>query len=318
MMPSEASLQAKRQELMAIAESKEFYLANEWLIAIQQVKDLMTLDALTVAVMNNDVYAIQRAFSPEAVQLRLKGFKDAMTNHYATSGVQIAKNITVSGVYFNQVNPRLVGIVNNWTNTLITNETQATIQGIGAELSKATLRGVNPLQSARAIRGSIGLTPQQVKAIQNYEAKLRAGESVTSYKLRDKRLTKKVLKEDDIIKRVDRYRQKQLKYRAETIARTEALRMTNMANQHIYENAIEEGSIGANDYRRYWVPRRDSKTRDAHLTLPSMNKEGRAINEPFISTLGRIMYPHDPTASAGNTINCRCVVIYALQASAFL
>ena len=140
MPPSDEILQAKRAELIAIAESKEAYLAREWLLAIQGVKDLMTLDSLTVAIMNNDVHAIQRAFTPDAVQLRLKGFKDAMTNHYSVSGVQIAKNITVSGVYFNQVNPRLANVVNTWTNTLITNETQATIKGIGAELSRSTLR----------------------------------------------------------------------------------------------------------------------------------------------------------------------------------
>jgi hypothetical protein len=318
MPPKESELQAGRVEIIALAQSKEFYLANEWLLAIQQVKDLMTLDKLVVAVMNNDVYAIQRAFSQDAVQLRLKGFKDAMTNHYTASGVQLAKKVTASGVYFNQVNPRLAGIVNNWTNTLITNETNATIQGIGVELGNATLRGVNPLASARAIRQSIGLTPQQVQAVKNYEAKLRAGLSTNSYKLRDKRLVKKVLNEQDIVKRVERYSQKQLKYRAEMIARTESLRMVNMANQHIYDNAIEEGSIGANDYRKYWVPRRDNKTRDAHLTLPSMNKDGRAINEPFVSALGLIQYPHDPTAPAKMTINCRCVVIYELQASAFL
>lgn len=316
-MPSESQLQAKRNKLIALAESKEGYLAREWLLSIQAIKDITTLDALIVALQNNDVYAIQRAFTQEAVQLQLTNFKNAMTNVYTASGNSLA-TIAPSGIYFNQVNPRLVNIVNSWSNTLITNESQATIQGIGEVLGKVTIEGQNPLVGARRIRDSIGLTPQQVRAVENYERKLRAGESVESYQLRDKRLKKKTLTEDDIIKRVDRYRQRQLKFRAETIARTESLRMVNMANQHIYDNAIEEGTIGANDYRKFWVATRDMRTRDAHRSLPSMNPQGRAINEAFVSTLGRIMYPHDPNASASNTIRCRCVVVYELQAEAFL
>ena len=315
-MPSESQLQAKRNKLIALAESKEGYLAREWLLSIQAIKDITTLDALIVALQNNDVYAIQRAFTQEAVQLQLTGFKNAMTNVYTSSGNSLA-TIAPSGIYFNQVNPRLVNIVNNWSNTLITNESQATIQGIGEVLGRVTIEGQNPLVGARRIRDSIGLTPQQVRAVENYERKLRAGESVESYQLRDKRLKKKTLTEDDIIKRVERYRQRQLKFRAETIARTESLRMVNMANQHIYDNAIEEGRIGANDYRKFWVATRDMRTRDAHRSLPSMNPQGRAINEAFVSTLGRIMYPHDPNASASNTIRCRCVVVYELQAEAF-
>ena len=316
-MPSESQLQAKRNKLIALAESKEGYLAREWLLSIQAIKDITTLDALIVALQNNDVYAIQRAFTQEAVQLQLTNFKNAMTNVYTASGNALTKT-TPTGVYFNQVNPRLVNIINTWSNRLITNESQATIQGIGQVLSQTTLQGQNPLVGARRIRDSIGLTPQQVRAVDNYERKLRAGESVESYQLRDKRLKKKTLTEDDIIKRVERYRQRQLKFRAETIARTESLRMVNMANQHIYENGIEEGRIGANDYRKFWVATRDMRTRDAHRSLPSMNPQGRAINEAFVSTLGRIMYPHDPNASASNTIRCRCVVVYELQAEAFL
>jgi hypothetical protein len=312
-MISRNRLEEKRQEVLRLADAKIGYVSKAWLESVQAVRDMATLEQLATALMNNDVYAIQRIYSPDAVQLQLTGFKDALTNVYTVNGVKLASQVPQAGIYFNQVNPRLVDIVNTWTNNLITNETQATIQRIGQEIGKATLQGKNPLVGARKIRDSIGLTPQQVKAVQNYERALRGMGNPKSYTLRDKRLdTKKLLTEEMIEKRVERYRQKQLKYRAETIARTEALRMTNMANQHLYENAIQEGTIQEDTYRRYWVSTRDNRTRDAHRTLPSMNKEGRAINEPFRSSLGLIMYPHDPNASPKNTIGCRCVVVYDL------
>lgn len=319
MPPSERTLQAKRDKVLVLADSKQGYISRAWLQAIQAIKDVATLDKLIVALSNNDVYAIQRLITPENVQLQLAGFKEAMTQTYMATGVALAQMEPSIAITFNQVNPRLVSIVNNWSNTLITNESQATIQMIGREIGKATIEGKNPIESARRIRSFIGLTPEQQRAVDNYERKLRAGEDVTTYKLRDKRLdTKRTLKEADIQKRVDRYIEKQLKYRAEVIARTEALRMVSMANQHIYENAIEEGKIRPNDYRRYWVATRDLRTRDAHRAMKAYNPEGRAINEPFKSPLGDIMYPHDPNARPANTIHCRCVLIYSLEAEAFL
>jgi hypothetical protein len=176
-------------------------------------------------------------------------------------------------------------------------------------------------------RGLIGLSKPQQVALKNYEKQLREGSTQALNRvLRDRRQDAGTLKaikqgipltEEEIAKRVTRYEQRLLKYRAETIARTEALRMTNMANQHIYDNAIEEGRITPNAYKRYWVAANDTRTRDAHVALPSMNKEGRAIDEPFHSPLGMIMYPHDPMASAANTINCRCTLVYSLQMDAF-
>jgi hypothetical protein len=319
-MSSEKELQAKREELLSISESKEGYLAREWLLAIQAVKDLASFDDLMIALSNKHYAEIGRIFNPQAIQSRLLGFKNALSNIYSQAGGQVASNVETAGIYRDQVNPQLAGVVDRWTGNLIKHASQETIQRIGEEIGKATLQGKNPIAASRSIRDSVGLTPDQIRAIENYERKLRNGESVSRYKLRDKRFdkTKRPLNEEDIIKRVDRYTQNQLKHRAETIARNEALRMVNMANHHVYENAIKEGSIGANDYRKFWVARRDDKTRDAHRTIGSMNPDGRAIDEPFKSSLGDIMYPHDPTASAKNTINCRCVVIYSLQAAAFL
>lgn len=318
-MPSKHTLQAKREQLIALADGKVGYISKAWRDSISRIKDMVALEDLIKAVRNNDVYAINRQYAPETIQLQLIVFKHALTTAYVATGATIASQATQSTVYFNGVNPRLTAIVNNWSNTLITNETQATIQTIGRTLGQAALDGVNPIESARRIRNNIGLTPQQQQAIANYERALREGKSPTSYRLRDKRFDgkKTALTEDDIIKRVERYTEKQLKFRSEMIARTESLRMVNMANQHIYENAIEEGTIRPDEYRKYWVATQDSKTRDAHRTLPSMNKEGRAINEPFKSTLGNIMYPHDPLATAKNTINCRCVCIYDFNVEAF-
>jgi len=326
-MSSERELNEARAALLAIAESKQVYLQRAYIEAIGRVRDLMTLQELENALLNGDLYAIQRAYGSENVQPMLAGFKDALTNTYAFAGGKLASEIPTTSVYFNQVNPRLVEVVNQWSNTLITNETQATIQSIGKSLGQATIQGINPKTAAVRFRGRIGLTDAQQSYLANYERQLRTNDPrALDRALRDKRQDAGTLKairnntpmsEADVQKRVQRYEERMLKYRAETIARTESLRMTNMANQHIYDNAVEEGSIQAADYRRFWVNTKDTRTRDAHVSLPSMNPLGVALNEPFKSTLGNIMYPHDPNASAGNTVNCRCTLVYKLQASLF-
>jgi hypothetical protein len=44
-----------------------------------------------------------------------------------------------------------------------------------------------------------------------------------------------------------------------------------------------------------------------------MNGVKVALNQPFFTSGEEIMYPGDPSAKAGNVINCRCKVVFTVK-----
>ncbi len=85
------------------------------------------------------------------------------------------------------------------------------------------------------------------------------------------------------------------KNRAKVIARTEI---------GASQSAVRFETLSRNGVtRKRWSASLDSKVREAHRALHGQEQD---IDRPFQSMLGPIMHPHDPGASAANTINCRC------------
>lgn len=58
--------------------------------------------------------------------------------------------------------------------------------------------------------------------------------------------------------------------------------------------------------KKKWLAILDNRTRDSHAALDGQEQE---LDEPFISPLGKIMYPGDPTAEPGDVYNCRCDMV---------
>jgi len=84
------------------------------------------------------------------------------------------------------------------------------------------------------------------------------------------------------------------KSRAETIARTE----TNGVMQKGTFEAYKQANLPF----KVWVTVGDDKVRASHQIADG---EERALNDSFSNGL---MFPSDPSGSAGETINCRCVI----------
>lgn len=346
MQPTQTSQRDFVTAILDIAKGLEPAIAAAWLAALQEVKDMATLTQLANSLRAGDVYAVYNVYRPEAVQGRLQGFSLALADSYTTAGKKLdayqptikPKIVGRAGVNyrpgqiapdylfevrFNQLNPRLVDVASKWHAELVRELSNEVRAGVEESIRRMTLEGKNPLATAREIRENLGLTAKQQQAVANYRKALEnLDKNALERKLRDRRFDpridrairdNKALPSEVIDKYVERYRQKMVKQRAETIARTEALRNTNMANQHTWENAVEEGVVAPEQVRRKWINTKDGRTRDAHISIPQLNKEGRGLREAFISPLGPIMYPHDPAARAANTVNCRCTLFYRID-----
>jgi hypothetical protein len=169
----------------------------------------------------------------------------------------------------------------------------------------AVARGLNPRETARTIRASVGLTAYDAKLLANYRAELESGsKAALTRELRDKRYDASVRRGDltpeQIDQRVDAYRRKLTAWRAETASRTATLDALRQGQRLVWEQAIEQGAIQREELRRFWKTAGDSRVRPEHAEIPGMNPDGVGFDEPFDTPDG----PQDGPYG----YNCRCVL----------
>lgn len=99
--------------------------------------------------------------------------------------------------------------------------------------------------------------------------------------------------------------------RAEMIIRTEVNRTFAMASDAQMGEAAKAMQAGGLSLKKYWLTADDSRVREAHEEAGQRYSKANAIPEdqPYIVGGEPMMYPLDPSASVGQTINCRCVSV---------
>lgn len=205
----------------------------------------------------------------------------------------------------------------------VSDETREMIRGV---MSSGLEQGTNPLQIARDIRDSIGLTPFQTRAVDSYRASLESGDfsDALGRELAHGGYDRSILAAQrdgralppaQVDRMVNSYRDNAVKARSETIARTEAMRATNAGSHELFNQAVEHGDVKPEQLVRTWVHKNRGKhNRDFHHV---MNGQRRGLNEPFTSGLGNaLMFPGDPKAGPRETVNCRCTVTTRLVRNA--
>lgn len=218
---------------------------------------------------------------------------------------------------FNIVNERAVQYLQTSRLNLIAEFTDQQRLATREVLVDGATRGVNPREQARAFRESIGLTGQQQRAVNNYRQLLfnvAAGDrEALTRELRDGRFDgtirgalrrKEPLRLSQIERMTDRYRQRTLKLRAETIARTEALRAIHAAQYEVFQQALENGVVRPQELEKEWVTSLDGRERASHAQA---NGQRVSQDRPFIVGGAELRYPGDPLAPGREVINCRCV-----------
>ena len=95
-------------------------------------------------------------------------------------------------------------------------------------------------------------------------------------------------------------------FRASVIARTES---HSAANAGGLESAIESDVVKEKE----WISTEDERTRDGENSeFDHTNVANAQVDEPFIVSGEELMFPGDPSGSAGNIINCRCCTGYVV------
>ena len=119
------------------------------------------------------------------------------------------------------------------------------------------------------------------------------------------------LSNNEIAKKLRRLGKRVSKTQALRIARTETHAAFNKSN-----DAAIEGT--GRKFIRQWATTLDERTRRKppdKFDHAKANKQKRAQRAPFDVGGQKLMFPGDPSASAGNVINCRCVLLYLTDKS---
>lgn len=307
--------------ILAMAQRMEPALRAAFLRAVERLRAEVSPAALAALIQSGNVEAVLNRVLPQAkVEDAFRGVTDqairtiqGAAGAYAAAAPALAHPVFgAMEVRFNTLNPGTVRWLQGYETQMLQGFVATTRQSVTEAIRAGIEGGRNPLDTARSIPRAIGLTAQMERAAQNYERALTEGRmrDAAGYGLRDRRLGHSV--EPDaarVARMVQRYRERALAHRAQTIARTESIRAANAGNHLLWEQQVEEGKVQVAQLRRKWIYTADAKVRHAHRTIPSMNPEGVGQRDAFRSELGPIMYPGDPAASAANTINCRCTVI---------
>ena len=303
-----------------LLRTSELQLRRAFEGIVQQLQDERTLGEIADLIEQGN---IQRAL--ETAARAGARFAASVNGVYIRAGEDVAETIGEGLsviVSFDQTNFRAVSQMQQANLRIIREFTEQQRAATGEALVEGVRRGLNPREQARAFRGSIGLTQRQVQAVNNYRRLLEelSLEALTR-RLRDRRFdatlrravrTGQPLTREQIDRMVERYRERSLKFRSETIARTEALRSVNEGTEEMFRQAIDAGAVDPDRLVRQWNTAADERVRASHST---MDGQQRPFGEPFISGNGNnLRHPGDINAPASETINCRCVLSTRLDA----
>jgi hypothetical protein len=181
--------------------------------------------------------------------------------------------------------PETAQWVNTFVGTQIRDITATTRQAVQQVLRAGWNAGTAPRPLARQIRDVIGLTPRQAQTIERLRGQLQAqGKTVAQ-----------------VQRSVEQATTKALRYRAETIARTESLTLANRGSFETTTQAVRRGYIDEQRLRRFWLVTEGKNTCAECLAIPAMNPDGVGLYEEFQTGQGTLLFP--PLHP-----NCRCTV----------
>lgn len=334
-------LNLDKLEALKIPEIQKIFLE-----VMQNIVDRSMLNEMIQAIKTNDINRLFRAtsFTPAALEPLVAAIEQMYKDGAETTVSSWPKKIiTPSGpaiFRFDMRNPAVEYDLRSNSSAMITRLTDEARENVRMTLERGMIAGENPRTTAlnivgrydptsgKRIGGVIGLTNPQAAAVDNVERYLQARDPrYLKMKLRDKRFDHiftaalrddKPLKADTVSRMVTRYKDGALKYRADTIARTETVQSINRAEAAANKQIVDDGLVERDSVTKEWDDVGDKKVRTTHRQLARKygKEKGIPMDEPFVTNGGdKLMFPGDNSlaAPAREIINCRCRVRYRID-----
>ncbi len=246
----------------------------------------------------------------------MAAFKTAMQEAIVAAGTWAATSragvlpATIR-IHFDGYNPDAVAYIQRDGARLV-QQVSDDVRGLVRAAAKRGLeRGVNPVETARTIRDSLGLTAHQWTAVDNYRTALTTlDRTALARELRDRRFDPSVLRAiehrqhltpEKVDRLVERYTERYLAYRAETVMRTESIRALYQGQRLAWLQAFREGKAERSEARRYVAVTPGDRTCEFCIATAEANEDGVGFDEPFDT-------PDGPADGPPFHPDCRCYV----------
>lgn len=241
-------------------------------------------------------------------------FQDAAIAEAAVLAADLARIAPRVAIAFDPTDVAAADLMRRASLEFVREFTDKQREAVRQAVTRSMISGAGPTATARAFRDAIGLTAYQEGVVERYRVLLERGSSeALDRDLRDKRFDgtirrslreRKPLEPAQVDRMVERYRERMLKSRAETIATTEGTRVTSEARDEAFRQAAEASGLDLSLVDEIWNSTRDQRTRETHR---AMNRQVRPFGVAFDSPSGaQLRYPGDPLAPAAEVIRCRC------------
>lgn len=325
-------------------------IRDAFLAAMQGVVDEAIISDMIRAIENGDPVGAFQAlgFTPAAMRPITEVIERAFERGGVLTGEQWPQYLrtpTGRAVFrFDVRNSRAEAWLRDHSSQLVTRLTDEARRNVQMTLQQGMIDGRNPRNvaldiagrmqvvinpetgtaSRHRVGGIVGLTNQQERWVANARRDMSSFDTYSEFltrELRNKRY-------DSVIERAIRdgrplpastietiisaYKDAALKWRAESIARTEAMQSLNRSEYEATLQAVDMGALRRQDVSRTWDSAGDSRVRWSHKSMDAKYQAtGVSIDEPFVSPSGaRMMHPGDTSLGAGadEVIMCRCRV----------
>ena len=314
-------------------------LRKAFLDALYIIKDAAQIDIIAEMLLRHDIDGAIKAVGLDP--LAFSGFETAIAETFAAGGNFEAARIPavrepsghVLKVLFDIRNPSAEAWLKDYSSQAVVEIVDDQRKGIRAFLTDGMSKGLNPKTVALDLVGRVspvtgkreggivGLTSQQEEWSRNYAAELaKSNPNALTRNLRDKRFDAAVnraiasgqpIPAGTQTKMVTAYRNRALRYRAETIGRTEALTSLHQGSHTAMLQGIAKGQVKVENVSKIWRSAHDDRVRDTHRALNGMKVK---FSADFVSPSGaRLAYPGDPSAPAAERIACRCWCEYRVN-----
>ena len=280
--------------LYAMADRLSPKLRKRFLAAIRGVAATVDLDALAAAFAGRQFDRLDDILNLRDIPKSLASSAATIIECFQRGGLlsadALAAALKIGPLVFDLKNPRAVAWAKQSSAALVTEISTSAREALRTLTAQGLAHGIAPVETARLMRASIGLTDRQAMAVMNYRfALLEQGRTP-----------------EDVARLAERYSAQLLNYRARVIARNETLTAAHMGQQQAWQQATDQGLLNPDQTRRRWSVAMDDRT--CPICLPMHGQEVAFSGEPFLTGDG------EPVDLPPAHVMCRCAVGLVIDA----
>ena len=328
-----------RAQLQRTAAQQARAMLNTFNAIIADIRDQAVLSEIVRALEVGNTDAVIRLLGIDEATWSPLG--DAIRESYRQGGItgaaQLGRIPVEDGTvraHFDMRNPaaeawvadasstRIVEIVTEQRQVIRDTIAAGVAAGQGPRTTALDLVGRIDPRTRRRVGGVVGLTEQQAGWVRNARRELESLDpNYLNRALRDKRLDPaiarairdgKPLTQAQIDTAITQMQARALRYRGETIARTESINALREGQAQAIAQAIGDSEIDPRDGVKVWEASIDGRERETHAEADG---DEVPIDQPFTVGGYQMMHPGDSSmgAPAEEVINCRCSVSYRID-----